>query len=99
MMFRLSSSAVTVTAPAATLAAYAELLSRFTARPVVDMTGIEGQYSFNVMFLPERTPAMQFAPAPGTADEAESSEPAPPLSDASSSMAYESNRERRRSQC
>ena len=82
MMFRLRSSAVTVTAPSATLAAYAELLSRFTARPVMDMTGIEGQYAFNLMFQPERTPAMPFAPAPGPGDAPDSSEPAPPLADA-----------------
>lgn len=40
-------------APAASVASLAEMLSRFTERPVVDMTGMEGQYSFDLMFTPE----------------------------------------------
>jgi uncharacterized protein (TIGR03435 family) len=81
MMFRYSPSSVTVTAPSATLAGYAELLSRFTARPVLDMTGIEGQYEFNLVFQPE---AARGVPAgmPGPDDAASLSEPAPPLSEA-----------------
>jgi uncharacterized protein (TIGR03435 family) len=29
-------------------------MSLFTARPIVDMTGIEGQYEFKLIFAPER---------------------------------------------
>ena len=81
MMFRFSSSAVTATAPSATLAAYAELLSRFTVRPVVDMTGIEGQYELNLTFLPETARGVPAA-VPGSDNADQSAEPAPPLSDA-----------------
>ncbi len=82
MMFRFSPSAVILTAPSATLAAYAEQLSRFTVRPVVDMTGIEGQYQFNLVFLPETARGVPGGGLPGPNDAAEPSEPAPPLADA-----------------
>jgi len=81
MMFRFSPSAVTVTAPSATLAAYAELLSRFTLRPVLDMTGIEGSYELNLTFLPEAARGVPAA-VPGSDNAAASPEPAPSLSDA-----------------
>ncbi len=48
-------------APAASLATLAELISRFTERPVVDMTGIQGQYDFDLVFAPE---TMRGLPAP-----------------------------------
>jgi len=56
-------------APSATLATLAEMISRFSERPVVDMTGIEGQYDFDLVFSPEtmrgmRMPAGGAAPAP-----------------------------------
>ena len=81
MMFRFSPAAVTVTAPSATLAAYAELLSRFTVRPVLDMTGIEGQYELNLTFLPEAAHGVP-ASIPGPDNAAGSPEPSPSLSDA-----------------
>jgi uncharacterized protein (TIGR03435 family) len=40
-------------APSATLATLAEMISRFSERPVVDQTGIEGQYDFDLVFAPE----------------------------------------------
>jgi uncharacterized protein (TIGR03435 family) len=44
---------VRIQAPAASLANLAELLSRFMERPVVDMTGLDGQYEFDLTFAPE----------------------------------------------
>jgi uncharacterized protein (TIGR03435 family) len=45
---------VFITAPSASLASLVGVMSFFTARPVVDMTGIEGQYEFNrLTFAPE----------------------------------------------
>lgn len=40
-------------APSVTLSGLAEMISRFAERPVVDMTGIEGQYDFDLVFTPE----------------------------------------------
>ena len=53
MMFRFSSAGVILTAPSANLASLVEVMSRFTERPVVDMTGIEGQYVLSLTFAPE----------------------------------------------
>jgi uncharacterized protein (TIGR03435 family) len=46
---------VLIEAPAASLASLAELLSRFTEHPVVNKTGPDGQYEFNLSFAPEST--------------------------------------------
>ncbi len=40
-------------APSATLAMLSEMISRFSERPVVDMTGVAGQYNFDLVFSPE----------------------------------------------
>ncbi len=40
-------------APSATLTNLAGMLSRFTERPVIDMTGIQGEYDFDLVFSPE----------------------------------------------
>jgi uncharacterized protein (TIGR03435 family) len=48
-------------APSATLPVLAEMISRFSERPVVDMTGIEGQYDFDLVFSPETTRGVQMA--------------------------------------
>jgi uncharacterized protein (TIGR03435 family) len=40
-------------APSATLASLGEMISRFSERPVVDMSGIQGQYDFDLVFSPE----------------------------------------------
>src|SRR5439155_22412543 len=40
-------------APAATLSNVGEMISRFSERPVVDMTGIQGLYEFDLVFSPE----------------------------------------------
>ena len=53
--------------------------TRFTSKPVVDETGIEGQYDFNLTFFPEDSSSVGAVPpgVPGL-----SSDPAPSLSDA-----------------
>ena len=40
-------------ASATTLAGLAEMISRFSERPVVDMTNIQGEYDFDLVFSPE----------------------------------------------
>jgi uncharacterized protein (TIGR03435 family) len=56
MMIRLASSGIEIIAPAARVPVLVELMSRFTARPVVDMTGLDGQYQFDFTFVPEAVP-------------------------------------------
>ena len=46
-------SGIVIHAPAVTLPALAETISRFTLKPVVDITGIEGQHQFDLTFEPE----------------------------------------------
>jgi uncharacterized protein (TIGR03435 family) len=45
-------------ASATTLADLGDRLSRFTDRPIVDMTGIQGQYDFDLVFSPENMRGM-----------------------------------------
>jgi uncharacterized protein (TIGR03435 family) len=70
-----------ITAPSASLASLAGLMSLFTAWPVVDTTGIDGQYEFKLTFAPERNgnPNTGIAPAP---DGAAAVEPLPSVFDA-----------------
>ncbi|HYA18594.1 MAG TPA: TIGR03435 family protein [Bryobacteraceae bacterium] len=79
MMFRFLAGEARVTAPSATLANLTALLSRFTERPVVDMTGIPGQYDFDLTFAPETTRGLPAGDGP-LADPDTASEPAPSLS-------------------
>ena len=53
MFMRMNPGSMHLNAPSATLANLAEMLSRFCERPVVDMTGIQGQYDFEMTFAPE----------------------------------------------
>ena len=79
MMFTFSTSGVTIMAPSASLASLVGLMSRFTARPVVDMTSIEGQYEFSLSFT------LKLDPGPGLRtpeSAATSAEPAPSVFDA-----------------
>jgi uncharacterized protein (TIGR03435 family) len=55
IMFQILNNGVRLAAPSATLASYVEILSRFTARPVVDMTGLEDRYDLALTFTPEVT--------------------------------------------
>ncbi len=91
MMFSFPGSGVHVLARAASVAAFAELLSRFTARPVVDLTGIKGLYDFETTFFPEVTPpsiasarASAGLPVPSAVASSPDAapEPVPSLSDA-----------------
>ena len=45
-------------AASATLASLGEMISRFCDRPIVDMTGIQGQYDFDLVFTPENLRGM-----------------------------------------
>lgn len=73
---------VTITAPSASLASLAGLMSRFTARPVVDMTGIEGQSDFKILFAAETNPGLNTPAPPGPDGPATSAEPEPSVFDA-----------------
>ena len=64
MAYALNASSVAISARSATLASLTRLMSRFTARPIVDMTGLEGQYQFNLVFAPEGNPNLP--PVTGT---------------------------------
>ncbi len=58
MMMRVDPAGAHLKAPSATLAQLAEMISRFSERPVVDMTGIQGQYDFDLVFSPENMKGM-----------------------------------------
>ena len=77
MMFRFSSAGVILTAPSANLASFVEVMSRFTERPVVDMTGIEGQYVLSLTFAPETNRGLNTAGLLGPDGTPTSSDPAP----------------------
>jgi uncharacterized protein (TIGR03435 family) len=79
MMYRMAATGVTITAPVAQFASLTGLLSRFTARPVVDMTGIEGEFDFELAFYPESTRSLPNGALP-SGDENAASDPAPSLS-------------------
>ena len=53
MLMGMSPDGAHIKASSATLATVAEMISRFSERPVVDMTGIQGQYDFDLVFSPE----------------------------------------------
>lgn len=85
MMMMLDPSGMHLKAPAATLGNLADMLSHFSERPVVDMTGIQGQYDFDLLFAPETMRGMPppppgggERPAPGAAEK----EPAPSMFEA-----------------
>ena len=53
MQVRVDGDGAHLQAASATLAMLSEMISRFSERPVVDMTGITGQYDFDLVFSPE----------------------------------------------
>jgi uncharacterized protein (TIGR03435 family) len=73
---------ISITAPSASIASVVGLMSRFTARPVVDMTGIEGQYDFKLTFAAETNPGLNTGAPPPPDGAAISGEPAPSVFDA-----------------
>jgi uncharacterized protein (TIGR03435 family) len=69
MTTRVGPDGVHLKAASQTLAFLGEMVSRFTDRPIVDMTGIRGQYHFDLVFSPETMrnmpgPAMSRGPGP-----------------------------------
>ncbi len=82
MMFATTPAGVVLTAPSATMASLVGLMSRFTARPVVDMTSIEGQYEFKLNFAAETNLGLTTGVVPGPDGAATSFEPAPSVADA-----------------
>ena len=59
MMMMMGPSGMRMKTPSITLAGLAEALSRFSERPVVDQTGIEGRFDFDLEFMPERTAGLR----------------------------------------
>jgi uncharacterized protein (TIGR03435 family) len=53
MMMQMDGAGAHLKAPSVSLPNLAEMMSRFSERPVVDMTGIEGMYDFDLVFSPE----------------------------------------------
>jgi uncharacterized protein (TIGR03435 family) len=58
MMMSMGPDGLHAKAASATLAGLGEMLSRFADRPIVDMTGIQGQYDFDLQFTPENMRGM-----------------------------------------
>lgn len=59
MMMMMDPGGMHLKASSATLPGLAEAISRFCERPVVDKTGIAGQYDFDLVFAPETTRGMR----------------------------------------
>ena len=78
VVFGGSLSQMTITAPSASLLTLVGVASRFTSRPVVDATGIEGEYDFSLTFAAETDAGLPqgFQGNPALSD------PAPSLSEA-----------------
>jgi uncharacterized protein (TIGR03435 family) len=73
-----NASSVTVMAPSASLLTLVGVTTRFTGKPLVDDTGIQGEYNFTLTFAPEVTTSLGIVPG----NPAEPSDPAPSLADA-----------------
>lgn len=81
MMMQVDGAGAHLKAPSATLANLAEMISRFSERPVVDMTGIEGQYDFDLVFSPETVrggPVGGRFPKPGGGEHVQPDTPSEP---------------------
>jgi uncharacterized protein (TIGR03435 family) len=78
VVFGGSLSQMTITAPHASLPTLIGVASRFTSRPIVDATGIEGEYDFSITFKAETDAGLprSFQGNPGL------SEPAPSFAEA-----------------
>jgi uncharacterized protein (TIGR03435 family) len=73
-----NASSVTVFAPSASLLTLVGVTSRFTGKPLVDDTAIQGDYNFTLTFAPEVTTSLGIAPG----NSAEPFDPAPSLAEA-----------------
>ncbi|HKE28997.1 MAG TPA: TIGR03435 family protein [Bryobacteraceae bacterium] len=58
MMMSMGPDGMHVKASSITLADLGERLSRFTDKPIIDQTGIQGQYDFDLAFTPENVRGM-----------------------------------------
>ena len=76
MMMHMDNSGMHFSATGATMAGLAEALSRFVDRPVVDSTGIEGKYDFDLTFSPENMRGLRRMGPPGESDRAPGEPPA-----------------------
>lgn len=73
-----SASSITINAPSSSILTLVGVVSRFTGRPVVDETGVDGLYDFRLTFAPEVTTSL-----PGAAESAgAAADPSPSLADA-----------------
>jgi uncharacterized protein (TIGR03435 family) len=87
VMMRMSPDGAHLKARSATLSRLADMISRFTERPVIDMTDIKGQYDFDLTFMPEtmqRMPMMMQAPGPKGGGDPMTSASDPPVERAGS---------------
>jgi uncharacterized protein (TIGR03435 family) len=75
-----SASSVTVRAPSASLLTLVGVTTRFTSKPIVDETGIEGQYDFTLTFVPEDLTSLPGARTPQSPPPV--SDPVPFIADA-----------------
>jgi uncharacterized protein (TIGR03435 family) len=82
MMFQILPSGVHLFARSTSLASFVELMSRFTERPVVDMTGIAGLYDLDLTFAAETTRGVSTGNLVGPDTTAASVEPAQTMFDA-----------------
>jgi uncharacterized protein (TIGR03435 family) len=90
IMMMIDPSGMHLKAPAATLGTISDSLSRFTDRPVVDQTRIQGKYDFDLVFTPQNMRGLpggpggpQSTPVGGGPAGAETrSEPGPSIFDA-----------------
>jgi uncharacterized protein (TIGR03435 family) len=90
IMMMIDPAGMHLKAPAATLGTISDSLSRFTDRPVVDQTGIQGKYDFDLVFTPQNMRGLpggpggpKAMPAGGGPDGSETrSEPGPSIFDA-----------------
>jgi uncharacterized protein (TIGR03435 family) len=82
MQFGYPPGGVFVKAQSATLESIVGLMSRFTARPVIDLTGIQGQYEFDLSFSPDGNVELPGVMAVGPDGKPMQPEPLPSLFDA-----------------
>ena len=91
--YRFLPAGVLIDAPTASIRSLVELMSRYTEHPIVDMTGLDGQYEFHLTFAPESTPNLAPADTVGPDGKEVFSEPG--ISVFSSVQAYGLRLERR----
>lgn len=82
MMFTYVPSGIHLVAPSTSLNSFVEVMSRFTERPVVNLTGIEGQFDLELTFAPETLGGVPAANRPSPDTTRSSDEPAHSVFDA-----------------